>query len=52
VTPSRWALRLLSLFSTADQYEAVLGDLLEEFSARARVSKRQATQYWLWRQVW
>jgi hypothetical protein len=35
-----------------DQHEAAVGDLLEEFSDRARVSELMTARRWFWHQTW
>jgi hypothetical protein len=48
--PPRIAVWLLSLVATPDQFPAIVGDLLEEFSTIASRSSITAARRWHWRQ--
>ena len=50
--PPRLALSLLKMLIPTDQHEAAVGDLLEEFSDRARVSELMTARRWFWHQTW
>jgi len=50
--PPRLALSLLKMSIPTDQHDAVVGDLLEEFSDRARGSELMTARRWFWRQTW
>src|SRR5947199_2418072 len=50
--PPHLALSLLKVLMSTDQYDTAVGDLLEEFSDRARVSELMTARRWFWRQTW
>ena len=50
--PPHLALSLLKVLIPTDQYDAAVGDLLEEFSDRAKVSELLTARCWFWRQTW
>src|SRR5438094_8774932 len=50
--PPHLALSLLKVLIPTDQYDAAVGDLLEEFSDRAKVSELMTARRWFWRQTW
>jgi len=50
VQPPRLAVWLVSLFAPAEQAEAILGDLLEEFFQLASKSGVASARSWYWRQ--
>jgi hypothetical protein len=49
--PPRMAVRLLTLFTSAEAEESILGDLLEEFSGLAVESGYALARSWYWRQT-
>lgn len=49
--PPRTAIRLVNLFTTGEEAESILGDLLEEFSHLASKSGVAAARRWYWRQT-
>src|SRR5579863_2881708 len=50
--PPRLALWLLKVLVPMDQYDPAVGDLLEEFSDRAKDSELTTARRWFWRQTW
>ncbi len=51
VQPPRIATRLVNLFTTSEEGESILGDLLEEFSQLASTSGVVVARRWYWRQT-
>lgn len=51
VQPPRVAAWLVTLFTPAEQSEAIVGDLLEEFSCLVSQSNTAAARSWYWRQA-
>jgi len=51
VQPPRVAAWLVSLYSSAEEAESILGDLLEEFSSLALQSGDASARRWYWRQT-
>jgi Fe2+ transport system protein B len=51
VSPPRIATWLVNLFSPAEQAEAILGDLLEEYSQLVSKSAVAVARRWYWRQT-
>lgn len=49
--PSRIAVRLINLFTPAEETESILGDLLEEFSLIESKSGAAFARGWYWRQT-
>lgn len=51
VPPPRSAVRLIQLFTRAEEAESILGDLLEEFSRLASTEGIGFARHWYWRQT-
>ncbi len=51
VQPPRIAVWLVNLFTTGEEAESILGDLLEEFSYLASKSGLAFARSWYWRQA-
>lgn len=50
--PPRLGLSLLKVLLSSDEYDAAVGDVIEEFTDRARVSGVTTARRWFWRQTW